>query len=98
MDCDLLYILQKVREKYGATKITSGFRCVRYNLSLSGSVVNSLHTQGKAADFYVAKCETEQGRKEVMAYLKTLPRFKYTYCNINNDHPNMGKSIHIEVK
>lgn len=97
MDCKLLRILEAVRDRYGATTITSGYRCAKYNSSLKGSIKGSYHTKGKACDFYVSKCSTESGRREIMAFLKKQNGYKYTYCNLGNDHPNMGNVIHIEV-
>ena len=50
----LLETLDAIRE--GADKpvnITSGYRCPKHNASLKGSVPNSGHTTGEAADIYV---------------------------------------------
>lgn len=100
MDCSLIFILQAVRDKYGkSVNITSGFRCYTYNKSLPGAVTNSRHLSGKAADFNISggKTKTVAGREEVIAFMKTLPNFRYAYHNVNGNHPNMGNSIHVEV-
>lgn len=99
LDEQLLINLQRVRDKFGPTVITCGLRCSKYNKSLVGSVPKSGHTKGKALDIYIpGVTDTETGRKKVMAFWKTLPRYKYTYCNIGGNHPNMGNAVHIEVK
>lgn len=100
MDYKLLFILQSVRNKYGkSVAITSGARCDAYNNSLQGAVKGSYHTKKKACDFYIAGItQTEKGRNEVIAYMKTLAGFKYSYHNVGGKYPNMGSAIHIEVK
>lgn len=107
MDCRLLFILQAIRSKYGVVNITSGFRCKKYNDSLDGSVTNSDHLKGYAADFRVATMmSTAAKRLEVMKFASELPGFKYAYCNgyiIKNGKTYtykaawMGKAIHISV-
>lgn len=98
LSTNLLKNLQKVRDKYGPVTITSGERCEKYNNSLTGSSKTSYHLKGKAVDFKIDKCSTESGRKGVMRFLKTLPNYHYTYCNLGNSHPNMGKAIHYDVR
>jgi len=98
LDTQLLKNLQKVRTKFGPITITSGMRCKTYNNSLKGSSRTSRHMHGKAADIYNTKTRTEAGRKTVMAYWKKLPKANYTYCNIGNNHPNMGNAVHVDVK
>lgn len=97
IDETLGWILQAVRNKYGAVEITCGNRCQKYNDSLQGSVKNSYHIKKKAVDFYIkGKNDTKKGREEVIAYMKTLPNFKYAYHN-DGTKAYMGKAIHIEV-
>ena len=98
LSTQLLKNLQSVRNKYGATTITSGMRCEKYNNSLDGSSTSSRHMTGKALDIDNAKTHTEKGRKEVMAYVKKLTGHRYTYCNLGGSHPNMGNSVHFDVK
>ena len=99
MDYKLLFILQAVRNKFGVVQITSGYRCQTYNDSLKGSIKNSYHVKKKAADFYISgKTSTMKGREEIVAYLKTLPGYKYAYHNKDGSYPNMGSAVHVEVK
>lgn len=99
LDEQLLINLQRVRDEFGPVVITCGLRCSKYNKSLTGSVPNSGHTKGKALDIYISGVtDTEVGRKIVMGFWKTLPKYKYTYCNIGGDHPNMGNAVHVEVR
>lgn len=99
LDEQLLINLQKLRDEFGPVVITCGLRCSGYNNSLVGSVPNSGHTKGKALDIYISGVtDTEAGRKKVMKFWKGLPKYKYTYCNIGGNYPNMGNAVHIEVK
>lgn len=97
LDKQLLINLQKLRDKYGATVIKSGLRCPKHNAAVGG-VYSSRHRTGKAADISNSKTGTESGRKAVMKYYKTLPNYRYTYCNIGGNYPNMGNSVHVDVK
>lgn len=97
LSSQLLKNVQAVRTKFGATTITSGLRCTRYNKSLSGSSSTSKHLKGKALDIYLVKTNTEAGRKTVMNYWKSLPDYNYTYCNIGGNYPNMGNAVHVDV-
>ena len=97
LDIQLLKNLQKIRNRYGATTITSGMRCKKYNDSLVGSSSTSRHLRGKALDIYNSFSRTETGRKLIMKYWKTLPKYNYTYCNIKGSHPNMGNAVHIDI-
>lgn len=94
----LLINLQAVRDKFGATTVTSGVRCPKYNSSLTGSSATSRHKSGKAVDIKNSTSATVQGRKNIMAFWKTLKNQRYTYCNINGNYPNMGTAVHIDVK
>lgn len=98
LNIQLLKNLQLVRERFGATTITSGMRCSKYNASLKGSSVLSRHKSGKAVDIKNGTSATVQGRKSIMKFWKTLPKQRYTYCNTNGDYPNMGAAVHIDVK
>ena len=103
LDIQLLKNIQRVRVKYGPTTITSAMRCRLYNNSLVGSSPISRHMPNvtgrcRALDFVNAKTQTEAGRKTVMAYWKSLPKYNYTYCNLGGNYPNMGNAIHGDVK
>lgn len=88
-----------IRKKYGVPiTITSGYRCQTYNDSLIGSSKTSKHLTGQACDWYCSLNKSQSKRVEIMNYIKTLPNYNYTYCNIDNNYPNMGNAIHFDVK
>lgn len=98
MDVSLLFILQTIRNRYGVVEITSGYRCQKWNDKQQGSVKTSYHPKRKAADFYVkGKCDTKEGRQEIIDFIKTLPNFRYAYHNSDGTKPNMGIAIHLDV-
>lgn len=97
LDIQLLKNLQAVRDKYGATTITSGLRCSKHN-SAVGGVWNSYHKKGKALDIKNSKSKTLDGRRAIMSFWKTLPKWHYTYCNENGNYKNMGTAVHIDTK
>lgn len=98
LDTHLLENLQKLRDKFGSTVITSGMRCKSYNSTLKGSSKTSRHLTGKAVDLRNTTSKTEKGRKTIMEFWKTLPEQRYTYCNIGGNYPNMGTAVHVDVK
>lgn len=98
LDEQLLKNLQSVRDKFGATVVPSCLRCKTYNSKLAGSAKNSRHLKGKAADIKNDVSKTEDGRKEIMSFWKTLPKQRYTYCNLGGSHKTMGNAVHIDVK
>lgn len=94
----LLINLQKIRNKYGPTIVTSGLRCKAYNNSLSGSSSTSRHLSGKAIDFAILPMTNDySSRVAIMIYIKSLTKHNYTYHNDGN-YPNMGNAIHFDVK
>jgi len=108
MDCSLIYALQAIRNHLGkAVIITSGHRCIAYNDSLEGSIKNSDHIKGKAADFKYTGSNNKEDRYNLMLMIRELPNVNYTYCdgyymtkskiNKNYSAPWMGSSIHISV-
>ena len=97
LNVQLLKNLQTLRNKFGATNITSGLRCKNHNITVGGAS-GSRHKSGKAVDIKNAVSATVQGRKQIMAFWKTLPKQRYTYCDINGDYPNMGTAVHVDVK
>lgn len=98
LNTQLLKNLQAVRDKYGATTITSGLRCKKHNAGLVGSSKTSRHLKGKAVDIKNNTSKLENGRKSIMSFFKTLKGYRYTYCNIKGSHANMGTAVHIDVK
>lgn len=97
LDIQLLINLQKIRDRFGATVITSGLRCQKHNKAVGG-VIYSRHMTGKALDIYNATSRSEEGRKRIMNYWRAMPQYNYTYCNLKNNYPNMGNAVHIDVK
>ena len=106
LKASLLQNLQSVRNKYGATSISSALRCKTWNKKVGG-VNNSKHTQGKAVDFHNSYGSTLAKRKEEINYFISLPSSSYSYCNGyfktkatsgKKSAPNMGSSIHGDVK
>lgn len=62
VNIDLVLILQKLRDKYGAIKVVCGYRTEQYNLKCGGAT-KSLHLSGNAIDFTPINCKgnkTEQ--------------------------------------
>lgn len=98
--------IQKVRDKYGATTITSPLRCSKWNSLQKGSSSSSKHKSGKAFDWTNAKTKTLEGRKEQMNYWFTLKYPNYSYCNgwektskraYSYTAKNMGNAVHGDV-
>lgn len=89
----LVKVLDDIRGYFGQPAIiTCGCRCQRYNDSLKGSVKNSRHVTGKAADFYVKNVSTNT----LLSYTKSLVRqgkLRYTYTN----NTNMAGAVHIDI-
>ncbi len=54
VDSELVSLLEEIRDMLGSSiKITSGYRCEDHNDDVQGSVKNSYHTKGMAADILV---------------------------------------------
>lgn len=103
---DLLKNLQAIRDKYGATTVTSMLRCKTHNKDVGGSS-NSRHLSGKAVDYRNKHTLTLKMRKDVINYWFTLTNPRYSYCNGYYRNGNrtgtktakgMGISIHGDVK
>lgn len=94
VDPRLLTILERIRAYYGKPiTITSGIRCQRYNDSLWGSIKNSVHRLGGAADIYIpGVTTTAAGRAQVkqLAY-----QYGAAYCYYGT--ANMGNAVHINI-
>lgn len=52
-------VLEPLRTRFGAIRITSGYRCQRLN-ALVGGQPNSQHLYGEAADLHIASMEVGQ--------------------------------------
>lgn len=92
---NLLENIQALRNEYGAAmNITSGIRCQKYNDSLTGSIPNSKHVYGKAIDFYGSMTDSKTKRQAVIKKWYKLNNANYAY----SDTPNMGTSVHVDVK
>lgn len=99
IDKDLIDNLQKLRDTYRQSiKIQSGLRCTTWN-SLQGGAAGSRHKSGKAADIYMSGITTSvSGRKKIIKAWYSLPNSRYSYANINGAYPNMGSSVHVDVR
>jgi hypothetical protein len=94
----LVKTLQDLRNKYGnGITITSGYRCSSHNKKVGGTT-NSKHTQGLAADFYMSGFNSQSTRVNVINELKKTKYYRYAYCNVNGNYPNMGNVVHIDTK
>lgn len=97
--------LQAIRTHYGKPMtITCGLRCKTYNNKLRGSIGNSKHLNGYAADFYMkGVTDTLANRKAAIKYIKKLPNHNYTYGNgINSNGVKvsagyMGNALHTDT-
>jgi uncharacterized protein YcbK (DUF882 family) len=97
LDTQLLKNIQALRNKYGSTNISSGMRCEKHNARVGGSK-NSRHKLGKALDIKNRTSKKESGRRAIMSFWRTLPKERYTYCNIGGNYPNMGTAVHVDVE
>lgn len=96
--------LQSIRTHFGKPiKVTSGMRCKAYNNSLRGSIPNSKHTTGYAADIYISGVtDTLAGRKSAIKWIKKLPNHGYSYGDGYNSNGAaisagyMGGCIHVD--
>lgn len=94
----LVKTLQDLRNKHGKSiTITSGYRCSAHNKKIGGTT-NSKHTQGLAADFYMSGFNSQSNRVNVVNELKKTSYYRYAYCNVNGNYPNMGNVVHIDTK
>lgn len=100
IDYRLLEGLEKIRTIYDKPiHVKSGFRCVSHNAAQAGSSKSSRHLSGKAADIQIAgHTTTEKGRTDLINLWYTKVKGRYAYGNIKGSHPNMGSSVHVDVK
>lgn len=89
----LVVILDEIRAYFGQpTIISSGCRCSKYNSTLTGSVPNSRHISGKAADIVVRNVSVDKVLAKCQEYVKS-GRARYTYTN----SVNMNGAVHIDI-
>lgn len=89
----LVAVETMIRKKFNSVVInTSGLRCTKYNDSLKGSIKNSKHKTGEAADCRVSGVKISK----FLAYCKALKNAGYiAYFYTNNS--NMKGVVHINV-
>lgn len=93
IDLKLVKILDEIRGHFGKPMVvTCGCRCQKYNDSLKGSIKNSKHTQGKAADIWISGVPKSQLLAKCKEYVNS-GRAIYTYTNSTN----MAKAVHIDI-
>lgn len=96
--------LQRIRDHYDKPMtITSGLRCKKRNSELGG-IGGSLHTKGRAADFYMkGVTDTLANRKAAIKWIKKQPNHDYTYGNgidsrgKKRSAPKMGNALHTDT-
>lgn len=97
--------LQTIRDHYGKPiTVTCGLRDKTYNSKLRGSIANSKHLTGYAADIYIpGVTDTLAERKAAIKWIKKLPNHGYTYGNGYNSNGAaiaagyMGNCIHTDT-
>lgn len=93
IDLRLVKILDEIREYFGKPMmITCGTRCQKYNDSLRGSIKNSKHVQGKAADIWISGVSKSALLAKCKEYVAN-GRATYTYTN----ESNMKYAVHIDI-
>lgn len=92
IDLKLVKILDEIREHFGKPCIiTSGCRCLNYNLKVGG-ITGSKHTKGKAADIWISGVNKSKLLAKCKEYVSS-GRASYTYTN----ESNMKYSVHIDI-
>lgn len=83
-----------LRTIYGKSiTITSGLRCKKHNSAVGGAS-NSAHLTGCACDWnFTNKTFTQAQKNEIIAFIKKLPNYHYSYSN----QTNMYNAIHIDT-
>ena len=98
--------LQSIRNHYGKPMtITCGLRCKPYNNKLRGSIQNSKHLTGYAADFHIdGVTDTLAQRKAAIKWIRKLPNHHYTYGDGYNSNDvkllsagYMGDALHTDT-
>lgn len=95
----LLETLDATREGAGeAVEIESGYRCPAHNATLKGSVPNSGHTTGEAADIYI-KGWNNTRLYDLIKTLHAAGNLPYlTYCYRIKGQTNTGVHIGTDKK
>lgn len=83
----IFYCLQPIRDKFGAIKITSGYRCEELNKLVKGSATSN-HLQGNAADIIPLNATFRQ------VYDFIINNLDYDECFIEKNS-NGTKWLHI---
>ena len=94
LSVNLLKNLEKIREKYGPTTITSGIRCKKWNSLQTGSASKSRHITGKAADIAGAFTKTNPARNKVQSFWYSLSKSNFCYHGTRS----MGNAVHCDVR
>ena len=83
-----------LRQIYGKSiTITSGYRCPDFNKRVGGAS-NSAHLTGCACDWnFTNKVFSQKQKNEIIAFIKKLPNYHYTYSN----QSNMYNAIHYDT-
>ena len=86
----IVYVLQPLRDKFGAIKVTSGFRNTRLNRLVGGSATSN-HLVGSAADLIPQKATFKQLYDYVTTHLD------YDECFIETDKKG-NKWLHVAFR
>jgi len=84
------HLLQPVRDKFGAIKVTSGYRCDRVNKLVNGSSTSN-HKLGMAADIIPQKATFKQVYDFIVQYLD------YDECFIEKNSQGV-KWLHVAYR
>jgi hypothetical protein len=102
-------VLQPVRNQFGPTIITSGFRCLELNRAI-GSSDSSQHTKGQAADFEVpgvTNLEVAQWVRDNLSFDQLIleaydpnegPNSGWIHCSFVSESENRGEVMTAEFK
>lgn len=93
IDLTLVQILDEIREYFGKPMIvTCGCRCQKLNDRMVGSIKNSKHIYGKAADIWISGIDKNLLLAKCQEYVNN-GRATYTYTN----NSNMKYAVHIDI-
>ena len=85
----IVYLLQPIRDKFGAIKVTSGYRCYTLNKMVDG-VYNSNHLYGFAADIIPQNATFKQ------VYDFIVQNLEYDECFIEKS--STAKWLHVAYR
>ena len=100
-------VLQPVRDQFGSTIVSSGYRCAELNAAV-GSSSNSQHKTGCAADFECANASNLDVAHWISKNLKfdqlilefydaSNPRSGWVHCSYVSDRPNRNQVLTINA-